>query len=230
MFSWTYRDSFRGEPSRSGYLLFRLVSAIGVISLTLGSVGAYQVWQRRQPVPPAPPTLVELMWGKPNPVVLNKVVHGVTQIPTGLVDQPILGYQVVDGQTRQPSYLFGLKHFKLKSATKLNGLVGTGPSAGLVALDTADLVLKVSGDPKCFAQVVVVREDAEKVEVGVYYGQANPSDGSNKDQVANCSTISARENRSTLIPIDLSDEVGKRQVVGLDGRGIFEVKDLTNQG
>lgn len=227
LISWSYRNPHFDEPTGSAYLIYRAIAAIGVISLTFGAIASYQTWLSRQPVPPKPPTQVELMWGKPAPVVLNKVITGTTEVPTGLVDQPILGFQVVDGEHRQPAYLFGLKYFKAKGATTKNGLIGGLPAAGLVALDTADLVVKVAGDSRCFPHSVVVRETEKTVEIGVFYGQKNPADGSNKDNLASCRTVSSPNNVPTLIPIKLQSPVDKRAVVDLSGEPIFEVEDLT---
>lgn len=222
--SWSYRNPHFDEPTGSAFALSRLIAGFGLAALLIAGFVSYQVWLSRQPVPPAPPTQVELMWGKPEPVVVNRVITGTTSIPTGLVSQPILGFQAVKGQTRQPVYLFSLKNFDLEDATDANGLAGRPPDPGLLALDTADLVVKVTGDARCFPHEVVVRETATQVQIGVYYGQKRPTDGSNDDQITNCLVTSNPQNLPTLIPIQLQAPLEKRAVVDMNGYPIFEVR------
>ncbi len=228
--SWSYRNPHFDEPTGSAFAISRLIAGLGLTALLIAGFVSWQVWLSRQPVPPPPPTQVELMWGKPEPVVLNRVITGGTKIPTDLVSQPVLGFQAVKGQTRQPVYLFSLKNFDLEDATDSNGLVGHPPGPGLLALDTADLVVKVAGDARCFAHQVVVRETATEVQIGVYYGQKKPADGSNDDQLASCLVTSNPQNLPTLIPIQLQEPLDKRAVVDMNGYPIFEVKDPAAAG
>ncbi|MCC7128734.1 MAG: hypothetical protein IT192_07960 [Microbacteriaceae bacterium] len=223
--SWSYRNPHFDEPTGSAFALSRFIASAGLTALLIAGFVSWQVWLSRQPVPPPPPTQVELMWGKPEPAVVNRVITGTTSIPTGLISQPILGFQPVKGQNRQPVYLFDLKNFDLKDATDANGLAGHPPSPGLLALDTADLVVKVTGDSRCFPHEVVVRETATQVQIGVYYGQKKPTDGSNDDQVANCLVTSNPQNLPTLIPIQLQEPLDKRAVVDMNGYPIFEVRN-----
>ena len=168
------------------------------------------------------------MWGVPAPVVVNRVVIPLNEAPVGLVDQPVLAYQAVDGTRRQPSYLFSLHELKQQNAVDTNGLVGVPPPAGLVALDTADMVVQVNGDRRCFPQQVVVREEDDVVRVGVFYGQANPSDGSNVLHVRDCDpTPEGRARVSVLVPLQLSDALGTREVQWLDGTPVKRVQVVT---
>lgn len=221
--SWSYRDPHADEPTGSAYILYRLVAALGIATMIVSGFLAYRSWADNQPPPPAPPTAVERMWGSPDPLVVNRVVHAVDHVPVGLVEQPILGYQAVNGTTRQPVYLFGLKAFDLESATGENGYIGTDPDPGLVALDTAGLVVRVAGDPQCFPHAAVIREDSTAVRVGIFYGQANPADGSNAENLADCNTRASGLNVSVLIPLRLVAPLGDRPVLTLEGDPIRQV-------
>lgn len=225
--SWSFRDPYVNEPSGTAFLLHRVVAAIGIASMVVSGVLVYQVQLANRPVSPPPPTTAEMLWGTPVPVVVNRVVQSEGDIPAGLVDQPIIAYQEMIGKTRQPPYLFGLKQFKMRDATEKNGLVGTDPRPGFVALDSAMLVVEVFGAPKCFPHAVVVRESEDTVAVGVYYGQASPKDGSNAANLATCNVLASALNAPTLIPIPLADPLGHRTLTTLNGEAILNV-DPTN--
>lgn len=220
--SWSYRDPYRNEPTGITYAIYRLVAALGIVSMVVSGVLVYRVQQENQPPPPVPPTAAELMWGSPEPVVVNRVVQPLKTPPAGLVDQPILGYQAVDGKTRQPPYLFSLPHFDIPEAITDNGYIGTDPTVGLEALDTAGLVVRVSGDPQCFPHAAVVKETDDAVFVGIYYGRAKPT-GSTVDNVDQCQVLASGLNVSTLIPLPLVEPLGKRPVRTLDGSPIRHV-------
>lgn len=221
--SWSYRDPHANEPTGSAYILYRLVAALGIATMIVSGILAYRSWVDSQPPPPPPPTAVERMWGSPDPLVVNRVIHAADKEPVGLVEQPILGYQAVSGTTRQPLYLFQLKAFDLETATTDNGYIGTEPDPGLVALDTAGLVVRVAGDPRCFPHAAVIREDADAVRVGIFYGQANPPDGSNAENLADCNTRASGENVSVLVPLRLVAPLGDRPVLTLEGDPIRHV-------
>lgn len=221
--SWSVSDPYANEPSGVAFLLQRVAAALGIVSMVVSGVLVYQVELARQPPPPSPPTIAETLWGKPVPVVVNRVVRASGDVPAGLVDQPIIAYQEVSGKSRQPPYLFDLKKFSLPDATEENGLVGADPKPGFAALDSAMLVVEVYGDPKCFPHHVTVRESDDSVAVGVYYGQASPKDGSNAANVTACSVLASAANTPTLIPIALSGPLDHRAVTTLDGTPIREV-------
>jgi hypothetical protein len=223
---WSYRDAYRNEPSAAVFGLYRLVALIGIVAVVATGIAVNQP----KPVDASaaqPHTLPEKMWGVPAPVVVNRVVMPLKEAPVGLVDQPVLAYQPVDGTRRQPSYLFALRKFTQKDAVEANGLVGVPPPPGLVGLDTADLVVQVNGDRRCFPQQVVVREENDVVRIGVFYGQANPSDGSNAVHVRDCDpTPAGRAATSVLLPLRLSDVLGTREVQRLDGTTVKRVQVL----
>ncbi|MEO7349591.1 MAG: hypothetical protein ABIW32_07020 [Terrimesophilobacter sp.] len=126
------------------------------------------------------------------------------------------------GRTLQPPYLFSLSKFSMPEAITDNGFIGRDPSVGLVALDTAKLVVRVAGDPACFPHAAVVRETTASVTVAVYYGRAEPT-GSDGEGVDQCNVLASSNNISTIIPIPLVEPVGNRTVITLDGSPIRRV-------
>ena len=101
------------------------------------------------------------------------------------------------------------------------GFIGVKPIPGTVALDTADLVVQVRGDDRCIPQQMVVVGVEGGVQVGAFFGQANPPDGSNAENVANCDpNPPIARSRSYLIPIDLVTPLDGRELQSLDGTPI----------
>lgn len=223
LLSWSYRNPYADEPSGAAYAVYRVIAGIGVATMIITGATVYRTEIALTPRPPAPPTAIDQMWGTPAPLVVNRVVTTLDAEPEGLVDQPILGYQVVDGRSRQPPYLFSLETFSFEGASAKTGLIGKRPSAGLVALDSASIVVRVSGDPACFPHAAVIREGAKSVRVGIFYGQPNPEDGSNAEHLAECGTLAAARNVSVLIPLRLTEPLGVRDVLTLAGEPILKV-------
>ncbi|MEO6942230.1 MAG: hypothetical protein ABI238_05150 [Terrimesophilobacter sp.] len=224
--SWSHRDQYATEPSGSAYLLHRVIAALGIATMVVSGILVYHSQENREPESPTPPTAAEKMWGSPAPVVVNRVISSVAEIPKNLVEQPILGFQRVMGQTRQPPYLFKLGTFSLAAATPDNGYIGVDPAPGLVALDTALLVVHVAGDPACFPHAAIVRETDESVSIAIYYGRATPKDGSNAEFASECNILSSGANVSTLVPIQLEKSLGARTVLTLQGDAIRGVPYL----
>lgn len=221
LIGWSYRDPYRNEPSAAVFGLYRMVAVVGIVALIATEVAINQPPSGSVGGPSSGPTAVERMWGAPAPQVVDRVVMPLSEPPVGLMRQPLLGFQPVDGTMRQPAYLFGLRVFERKDAVEANGLMGVAPPPGLVALDTADLVLHVNGDRRCFPQQVVVEEAPDAVRVGVFFGQANPGDGSNAANVSQCDPKpSGHTGVSLLVPVVLSDALGSREVQNLDGKPV----------
>lgn len=221
--SWSYGDPHLNEPTGIGYALYRVIAVIGITSMVVSGVLVYRVQLEAQSVPPVPATKAELLWGSPEPVVINRVVTPLRAAPTGLVDQPILGYHGMNGTTRQPAYLFYLDYFDLPEAIPANGFIGSDPTVGLVALDTAELVVRVAGDPQCFPHAVVVNESNSSVRVGVFYGRAMPDSKKPPPNIMTCNVLASGLNVSTIIPISLVEPLGDRSVRNLDGSPIKRV-------
>lgn len=216
--AWSRREPHAHEPGAAAVAVQRIVAGIGIIVLATSGWSLYSGFLDSLPKAPPPPGPVEKMWGSPAPQVINRVFTPIESAPAGLVPQRVLGYQVVNGTSRDPRYLFSLDHFAVKGASQGIGYLGHEPQAGLVALDTADVVIEVRGDSVCIPQQVVVDENDDTVSVAVYYGQPNPSDGSNAVNLAKCKVKpSAARSTPVLVPIDLAEALGKRTLVTLDG-------------
>ena len=192
---WSYRDAYRNEPSAAVFGLYRLVALIGIVAVVATMIAI------NQPKPGSaaaqePHTPVEKMWGIPAPVVVDRVVTPLSEAPVGLVDQPVLAFQGVDGTRRQPSYLFGLRKFEQKDAVEANGLVGVPPPPGLVALDTADLVVQVNGDRRVPGSIrqkgrlAVVHANADDIILFLHHDLMG---------------------EATSVPVHLDNEVGRVQ-------------------
>lgn len=223
--SWSYRDPYRNEPTGGVYGIYRIVSLIGISAMVLSGIFVYRAQLENVPPPPVPLTQAEILWGNPEPVVVNRVVKPVLAVPTRLVDQPILAYQDMTGDTRQPPYLFSLAHFDNPEATPENGYIGSAPRPGLVALDTARLVVQVSGDPRCFPHAALVKETLETVTIAIYYGRALPDPSAPPEDLADCSIANGVNSVSTLIPVPMNEPLGDREVLALDGTVIPPVED-----
>ena len=232
--SWTYRDARADEPSGVAYALHRVVAALGVVALTAGGLAAWQVNLDQLPDDAEPHSALQRMWGWVQPVVLNRTITVTGSPRADLVEQAVLGYQAVDGQRRQPPYLFGLDHLAEPDGGTV-GIVGAPPSPGLVALDSAEVVVLVAGDPACVPLEVVVTEGEKSVTVAVYYGRpdATPLD----DAGAESETVPVaiddcrpglRNAQPLLIPISLAAPLDARTVVALDGIPVRKAPVVTD--
>jgi hypothetical protein len=159
---------------------------------------------------------VRQLWGTPDPVVVNRVISPVTEVPSGLVPVPVNRFQVIDGAHRDPAYLFNLGTFEPPNPKKGDGYIGSDPSVGLTALDTANLVVQVRVDKRCIPRQVLVVQSSSTVVIAVYYGRPAGTVVKTADLATQCNAP-ASGSVSTLIPIHLSAPVGTRAVVGLDG-------------
>ena len=144
--AWSRREPYANEPGPGLVAIQRVVAGIGLVVLATAGWSMYTAYLDSLPKAPPPPGLVEQMWGSPAPKVVNRVFTPLESPPAGLVKEQVLGYQVVNGNSRDPQYLFSLDHFAVKGATVGIGYLGHQPQAGLVALDTADLVIEVRGE------------------------------------------------------------------------------------
>lgn len=213
--SWSVSDPYANEPGAVSYALRRLASALGVVSLAavLASWGVNAIQQL--PTPPPARSAVDIMWGAPDPQVVNRVVGGILTVPTDLQAEPILGYQAF-GSTGTPSYLPRLKIYNLLGKTDVPGLVGHTPDINASGIDSAKMIIHVRGPILCIPRSVVVVETDATIRVGVYYGLPNSADGSPVDSLAGC-PADATLTASLLIPIELGAPVGDREVGDLDG-------------
>ncbi|MCU1415587.1 MAG: hypothetical protein JWN80_2927 [Microbacteriaceae bacterium] len=221
---WTRRDPYASEPGPVSVAVHRLVAILATVGLVLAGGILWVQYEKTLPKPPKPISAIEQMWGAPDPVVLNRVVNGSTEQPTNLVVQPLLRYQALDGFRRSPAYLFDLKSWALTTPQLDGGIVGSAPSPGLSALDSASIVVQVHGDSECVPRAVYVLEGSTAISIAVYYGRP----GAATSTATDCRPVPpASSALSVLVPIYLADPVGKRTVKNLDGSLVPVAPDLT---
>jgi hypothetical protein len=105
------------------------------------------------------------------------------------------------------------------------GLVGSTPPAGHVALDSATLVVQVSGDRRCIPRAVVLDEGSSTVTVGVYYGLPGRDTATTSD----CNPgAPAKSTVSLLVPLGLAEPLGTRTLQNVDGSVVTAVSDHTD--
>lgn len=219
--SWSFSDPHAGEPSGAAYAVRRLASALGLVATLIvvavsapGLSFATQTTER-------PPSDVDIMWGEPNPTIVNRDVIGIAAPPGGLVEVPIEGYQAF-GDDGVPEYLQRLKTFTRLGTESIPGYIGTVPDVGFSALDFATMIVHVRGAILCVPRQAVVIETEETVQIGVFYGLPNPTDGSVPDNEKECANGQPLTG-SVLLPIKLLAPVGDRSVQALDGTELTEV-------
>ena len=222
---WTRSDPRASEPGSVAYGVGRFLSLVGLLSLLTiavsAGVGAID-FDGNQPERRI--SQAERVWGSPTPYVVDRVFTPLGAPPEGLVEQAITGYQTVNGPSRSPEYLFNAGKIRQAGLATQPGFIGVIPLPGMVALDTADVVVHVRGDDRCIPQQVVAVGVEGGVQLGVFFGQPNPDDGSNADQLGNCDPgPPIARSKSYLIPVDLTSPLGDRTVQSLTGEVIHAV-------
>ena len=219
---WTRTDPRTTEPGSVAYATSRFVSLLGLLTvLAIGVSWAVGAIEFDEDESVRQPTVAERVWGSPRPYVVDRVFTPLESAPEGLVEQQVTGYQKVIGFEESPGYLFATGKIRSAGLATQPGFLGVVPLPGAVALDTADLVVHVRGDNRCIPQQVVVIPVDGAVQVGVFFGQPNPADGSNSENLAECDAApEAADTRGFLIPIDLTEPLGDRAVQSLAGEPI----------
>lgn len=222
--SWAASDPHRNEPGGAAYGFLRLGSAVGVIGLAIvGVVGASSMVVANLPRDTPRVSPVEIMWGAPPPLLLNRVFVTVSTPPEGLVEMPVLGYQTFDEGI--DAYLLDLRHYALLGDSDPAGLIGSDPEEGSSAIGSSNLLVNVRAPILCIPRAVLVVETEDTVQVAVYYGLPDSKDGSPVDSVAGCSPDDPLTG-SLLIPVQLSGPVLERTVIDLAGDELRYVKTV----
>lgn len=219
---WTRTDPRTSEPGSVAYATSRFVSMLGLLTvLAIGVSWAVGAIEFDEDGSGRPPTTAERVWGSPRPYVVDRVFTPLAAPPEGLVEQQVTGYQRVIGFEQSPSYLFATGKIRAAGLATQPGFLGVVPLPGTVALDTADLVVHVRGDNRCIPQQVVVVPVDGAVQIGVFFGQPNPADGSNAENLGECDLApETADSRGFVIPIDLVDALGDRVVQSLAGEPV----------
>lgn len=220
---WSHREATGGEPGAVIVGIHRLAAGIALVGLALAGmnmVGGFfgSTTQAGTRVITDP---VRVLWGSPDPAVVNRVFVPVNIAPTGLVRESALRFQAVSAKDRNPDYLFSLPVYSRPLATATDGYLGADPTVGLSALDTADIVVQVRADNRCTPQQVLVVESSTAIVIAVYYGRPTGEPLDTKALAAPCNPkASDDKSSSVLIPIALGAAVGQRAVLSLEGTPI----------
>lgn len=217
LLSWTYREPQHDAPSGWAFGLQRVIAGLGVAALLAGGGLAYQRYLDALPEPPAPPNPIELMWGDAGTLVVDRVISSVRRTPRDMVRVDPSAYHAMDGQRRQPAYLFAMGSLPTPRGEDAGGLVGEQPSTGLVGLDTARVVVLVTADAACIPRQVFMQEGPSSVRVAVYFGRPDLPDGSEHPSGLDDCAPGSTGARSLLLPLQLASPLGERLVTDLDG-------------
>lgn len=222
---WSHRESTGGEPGAVIVGIHRLVAGIALVGLAVG--GLSMVSGLFDPTAHAGVRVitdpVRVIWGSPDPSVVNRVFVPVNTAPAGLVREPTLRFQAVSAKHRSPGYLFSLADYARPHASRTDGYLGADPTIGLSALDTADIVVQVRADSRCTPQQVLVVESGTTIVIAVYYGRPAGEPLDTKALAAPCNPKAADDKASSvLIPIALGAAVAQRAVLTLEGTPISQ--------
>ena len=220
---WTRDDPRRSEPGSGAYTVARFLSLVGLV--VVGSILAgWAVANIRIPEPQVATrseTIAQRIWGVPRPLIVDRVFLPSATVPVDLVSQNVTGYQLIDPAERSPRYLFDGAKLRSSGIAAQPGFLGVEPREGTVALETADLIVHVRGDDRCIPQRVVTVSVEGALQIGVFFGQPKPADGSNAANVSNCDPGPPRaRTKAYLIPVDFDAPLGDRILQRLDGSPI----------
>ncbi|CAN5195445.1 hypothetical protein BH11ACT5_BH11ACT5_10890 [soil metagenome] len=228
--AWSVSNPHAHEPGGSAYGWRRLLSGLGVLGLAVvGIFAATPGLLAALPDEERVDSPVTIMWGSPDPQMVNRAVYGSSAPPARLVEFPVLGYQDLDELDELPPYLLDLKEYALLGNTSPSGYIGSAPAVGFSGIGTADLVVNVRGPVLCIPREAVVIETDTAVQIAIYYGLPNPKASKNPakptpvpDHEKGC-RLDDSVVGSVLIPITLSAELGDRTVETLNGDPISKV-------
>lgn len=224
--SWSVADPYSNEPGGAAYALRRLFSGLGLLGIVIvAAAGAAPIVIDRLTHESRDRAPVELMWGTPAPLLVDRVIYASTTPPTTFASMPVLGYQDLDEVDTLPAYLLELRHFSLLGDPDTPGYIGSEPEDGFSAVGQADLLIHTGGPLLCIPRDLVVIEGETTVQIGVFYGLPDPvGEGQpTPDSVAGC-PADASLTGSVLIPVQLGSPVGDRTVETLDGTEIGAVE------
>jgi hypothetical protein len=224
--AWNRRSAWDAGPSSLSVGIHRTVAVLATVALVITGwnlVGAY-VGTITASVRTT--SVVHQMWGYPTPMVVDRIVENATAAPIGLVQQPIVRYQPVNTAKHTPAYLFELPDWNRITARANDGYIGTQPPVGIEALDSASIVVQLRGDARCIPRAAMVVENKTTIAIGVFYGRPAAAHGSKSAAINSCKPSPVlKDTLSVLLPLSLSQPVGKRHVTNLDGSSIAAATD-----
>lgn len=227
--AWSVSNPHAHEPGGASYGWRRLLSGVGVLGLgAVAVLSSAPDLVAALPKETRPISAVQVMWGAPDPQIVDRSIYGSATVPTGLVDVPIDGYQDLDELDDLPPYLLTLRTFRMLGDETPPGYIGLTPAEGFSGIGPADLVVHVLGSVLCIPREAVVIETDTTVQIAIYYGLPDPkpaADGTEAaapDHVAGCPADDSVTG-SVLMPITLTAELGDRTVETLEGDEIRKV-------
>ena len=232
---WSTREGVGAEPTALLIGIHRLIAGVAVAALVVvgltvisgapvaGGTSAIGGTPGPSGQARAPKIIdpVRLLWGAPDPVVVNRVFVPVSTASPDLTRVAVLRYQSLSPKNRSPAYLFGLHTYARPKATTTDGYLGADPTIGFTALDTANIVVQVRADSRCVPQQVLVVTSDTAISLAVYYGRpvGEPLDAKALAAPCDQSAVGAAST-SVLIPIDLGSDLGGRAVLNFEGTPI----------
>jgi len=237
--AWSASDTHRAEPGGASYRARRILSGVALLAVAavLLSAGLPKLIEPRHESAPTP---IEVMWGSPEPRLLDRVVGLGATVPEGLVEATIFGYQAI-GADGPPTYLLDVPRYSRLGVAVPPGLVGNFPGDGFTAAGSAEILINVLGPLLCIPREVVIEETETTVRIAVYFGlpdapdapagsapdpeavDAAPVDAA-ADVAADCQQ-DAPIKESLLMPLELSSELGDRSVETSAGIAIPRIRE-----
>ncbi|MCY7411937.1 MAG: hypothetical protein LH471_02700 [Salinibacterium sp.] len=237
--SWSASDTHRAEPGGASYRARRILSGIALLavaSILLSTALPKLIEPRHE----SAPTLIEVMWGSPEPRLLDRVVGAGATVPEGMVAATIFGYQAI-GADGPPVYLLDVPRYSRLGVAVPPGLVGNFPGDGFTAAGSAEILINVLGPLLCIPREVVIEETETTVRIAVYFGLPDAPAGSvpdpeavdavpvDADAAAAAAAAACQQDapikESLLMPLELSAELGDRSVETATGIAIPRIRE-----
>ena len=232
--SWSASDTHRAEPGGASYRARRILSGSALLAVTAVLLSA-ALPKLIEPRHESAPTFIEVMWGSPEPRLLDRVVRSGATAPEGMVAAIIFGYQAI-GADGPPVYLLDVPRYSRLGVAVPPGLVGNYPGDGFTAAGSAEILINVLGPLLCIPREVVIEETETTVRIAVYFGLPDAPDapaGSVPEAESGAAAAAAAAacqqdapiKESLLMSLELSAELGDRSVETATGIAIPRIRE-----
>ena len=232
--SWSASNPHRVEPGGGSYRTRRIVAGLALLVVAAVLLSAV-LPTLIQPKHESAPTPIEVMWGSPEPRLVDRVVESGATVPDGLAAE-IFGYQPI-GADGPPAYLLDVPRYSRLGVAVPPGLVGNYPGDGFTAAGSAQILINVLGPILCIPREVVIEETETTVRIAVYFGLPDaPAGGVPDAEAVDAAPVDAGTTtaecqqrsplrESLLMPLELSSELGDRSVETLAGIAIPWIRE-----
>ncbi len=243
--SWSASDTHRVEPGGASYRTRRLLSGVALVAVAAILLSA-ALPTLIQPRHESAPTAIEVMWGSPEPRLVDRVVRPGATAPEGLIAAEIFGYQPI-GDDGPPAYLLDVPRYSRLGVAVPPGLVGNYAGDGFTAAESAEILFNVLVPILCIPRVVVIEETETTVRIAVYVGLPDaPAGGVPEGAAADVAPVDADTTEaaadttadttaqclpdspvreSLLMSLELSTELGERSVETATGIAIPWIRE-----